>query len=79
MTEITVSDLRQHLPAYLRRVQDGEELAITSHGRVIARLVPDQDPHVAAKARLAKLRARATVGDVESPIGEDWEATRDRP
>jgi prevent-host-death family protein len=79
VTEINVSDLRQHLPAYLRRVQAGEELAITAHGRVIARLVPDQDPRVAAKERLAKLRATAMVGDVVSPVAEDWEATRDHP
>ena len=62
-----------------RRVQAGEELAITAHGRVIARLVPDHDPRAAAKSRLAALRAKATVGDVVSPLADDWEATRDRP
>ena len=79
MGEVTVSDLRQHLPAYLRRVQSGEALTITSHGRVIARLIPDQDPRHAAKARLASLRAAATVGDVVSPVATEWEAARDTP
>jgi prevent-host-death family protein len=79
MTEVNVSDLRQHLPSYLRRVQAGEELAITSHGRVVARLVPDSDPSAAAKARLAQLRSKAIVNDVVAPIGEDWEAAGDTP
>lgn len=40
---ISVSDFRQFLPQYLKRVQQGEELEIANHGKVIARLVPNDD------------------------------------
>jgi len=42
MTSITASDARQTLPAQLDRVERGEEVSITRHGRVVAVLVsPD--------------------------------------
>jgi prevent-host-death family protein len=42
MTSITVSEARAALPELLSRVQDGEEITITRHGRPVAVLVrPD--------------------------------------
>ena len=39
MREVNVTDLRAHLPAFLASVQAGEEVLVTSRGKVIARLV----------------------------------------
>ena len=39
---IGVRELRQHASRYLARVEAGEELGITNHGRLVARLVPVQ-------------------------------------
>jgi prevent-host-death family protein len=42
MTTISASDARQTLPAQLDRVERGEEVEITRHGKVVAVLVnPD--------------------------------------
>jgi prevent-host-death family protein len=38
MTCLSVTHLRQNLPAYLKRVQEGEQIQVTSHGQVIARI-----------------------------------------
>ena len=38
--EISVRELKNHLSKYLRRVQAGEEMVVTSHKRVVAKLVP---------------------------------------
>ncbi|GAB3128863.1 type II toxin-antitoxin system Phd/YefM family antitoxin [Tsukamurella serpentis] len=40
METIGVRELRQHASKYLARVEAGEELAVTNHGRLVARLVP---------------------------------------
>lgn len=67
---VNVTELRQHLPEYLRQVQLGGEFAITWHGRTIARLLPDRttDVHAdvrgAARQRLQALRGTMIVGDV---------------
>ncbi len=37
---VSVRDLKTHLSEYLRRVQQGESVEVTSHGKVVAQLVP---------------------------------------
>lgn len=38
--EISVRELKSRLSEYLRRVADGEEMIVTSHGKAVARLSP---------------------------------------
>ncbi|MFM7548542.1 MAG: type II toxin-antitoxin system Phd/YefM family antitoxin [Cyanobacteriota bacterium] len=66
-----MSHLRQHLPAYLKRVQAGEAIQITSRGRVIARLEAERDPAQAAREWLEALKGRVTLVDVVSPVEPD--------
>ena len=35
-----IRDLRDNLSRYLRRIEAGERIAVTAHGRVVAELVP---------------------------------------
>lgn len=76
MTEVNISELRNHLPRYLERAEAGEEVLITRHGRVVARLCAVRDPRAKAKAALARLRDHAQVGDVVAPVDEPWEAEK---
>jgi prevent-host-death family protein len=39
-TEVGVRELRNNLSRYLARVQEGEEVVITDHGRPVARVLP---------------------------------------
>lgn len=77
MLQINVTELRQRLPSYLEKVQRGEELQITLHGKVIARIVPEQDPAETARQRLIAMRDKCQVGDVISPIDIEWSADID--
>jgi prevent-host-death family protein len=74
MNAVNITELRQHLPAYLKQVQAGHEIAITLHGRTIARIVPDSDVSAreAATVRLANLRGTMIVGDVLTPLDTEW-------
>ena len=78
MRKVNVTDFRQHLPGYIKQVQQGEFIQITSHGKVVARLVPEQDAVEEARKSLAGWRGSAHIGDVLSPICQPWEAERDR-
>ena len=78
MEDIKLTELRQNLPAYLKQVEQGRELRITSRGKVVARLVPAENAAEAACARLKALRKTARVGDVIAPTGERWRAERGR-
>jgi prevent-host-death family protein len=75
MTRVSVTELRQNLPTFLRRVAKGEVIGITSHGKLIARLLPLADPSLEANNGL-NLRGKVLLGDVESPVSETepWNA-----
>lgn len=43
--KVSVHELKDHLSEYLRRAESGEEIDVTSHNRVVARLVaPETKP-----------------------------------
>jgi len=47
MRTIPVAEAKAHFSALLAEVEAGGEIAITKHGRVVARIVPDK-PRMAA-------------------------------
>ncbi|MGH8765314.1 MAG: type II toxin-antitoxin system Phd/YefM family antitoxin [Burkholderiales bacterium] len=78
MPKVKVTELRQNLPAYLARVKRGEEIEVMVHGKVVARIVPEQDRAEAARQHLAELRKRGAriIGDVINMPKETWDAER---
>lgn len=44
MRQIASTEAKAHLSRLLSDVERGETVAITRHGKVIARLVPEEDP-----------------------------------
>ena len=78
MSKVKVTELRQNLPAYLARVKRGEELEVMVHGKVVARIVPEQDRAEAARRRLAEMRKNGAriVGDIIKMPKENWDAER---
>lgn len=52
--EVGAYEAKTHLPALLDRVEQGEEVTITKHGRPVARLVP-------AVARTTNERRQAAI------------------
>ena len=79
MDDVKLTELRQRLPAYLKEVEKGRTLRITSRGRVVARLLPPEDTVEAARARLKALRKTALIVFLFFFTGERWRAERARP
>jgi prevent-host-death family protein len=79
MNSVNVTELRQHLPDYLKQVQQGEEIEITLHGKTIARIVPDrkESRREAALKRLEALRGTVIIGDILAPLDEEWTGDAD--
>ena len=40
MTSTGIRELKDNLSRYVRRIESGERIAVTAHGRVVAELVP---------------------------------------
>jgi antitoxin (DNA-binding transcriptional repressor) of toxin-antitoxin stability system len=79
MIQVNVTEFRNHLPIYLSKVKGGEEVALTTRGTVVARLVPQVDESLKAREWLASISSKSWVGDVTTPLDEEWEALRDTP
>jgi prevent-host-death family protein len=70
MATIGVRELKEHTSRVLRRVREqGEEIDVTHHGRVVARLVPVSPERVRPRATAA---AWATLDQVAREIGARW-------
>jgi prevent-host-death family protein len=79
MNAVNITELRQHLPSYLKQVQQGEEIAITLHGKTIARIVPDckESKREIAQKRLDALQGTVIIGDILAPLDEEWTSDAD--
>jgi len=75
---VGVSEARTHLSRLLERVERGEEIAITRHGRAVARLTPvgavARDHLQQTVERLKSFRKGRRLGDlaVKALIEEGW-------
>ena len=76
MESIGVSKLRQNMVLFLNKVQQGECITITSRGTEIAMLIPIKKKKEVSRNALKQLRKTAVVGDVVSPIEEEWKALK---
>ncbi len=73
METIGVNTLRKNLTTFLKKVERGERIAITSRGHQVAFLVPVGNKIEKARQALEDLRKTAFVGDVVSPVSDEWE------
>jgi antitoxin (DNA-binding transcriptional repressor) of toxin-antitoxin stability system len=63
-----IRELRDNLSRYIRRVESGERIAVTAHGRVVAELVPPgQVPSPGVQGRLAALVASGAIRPPSDP------------
>jgi prevent-host-death family protein len=65
LPRVGVRELRQNLSVYLRRVEAGETLEVTEHGRPVAVLAPRRPDRASIVERLvAEGRAAPATGDL---------------
>jgi prevent-host-death family protein len=75
--ETGIRELRDNLSRYLRRLEAGERIAVTAHGRVVAELVPPatyagRGSHYDRLVAAGVVRPAEDAGD---PL-EDWPEIR---
>lgn len=79
MQEIGSFEAKTHLPAFLARVEKGEEFIITRHGKPIAKLMPTPVQRMSkedAKKIVARFRKNAE-GMKGKYDWEEWKTYRD--
>lgn len=76
---VNITELRRNLPAYLKRVRQGERIQVTSRRQVVAELAPPLA--TADEAALARKQLRGSVVRYTDPLepalaAEEWMANR---
>ena len=69
--KITATEAKAKILGLLDDVAAGDEVEITKHGRVVARLVPAAGPH-SLKGALAGVAMTAAEDDDLFATGEEW-------
>jgi antitoxin (DNA-binding transcriptional repressor) of toxin-antitoxin stability system len=70
-----VRELKDNLSRYIRRIEAGERIAVTAHGRVVAELVPPALVSKAGRRRYDELLATGVI----QPAVEDGDPLEDWP
>ena len=77
MASTGIRELKDHLSRYIRRIEAGERIAVTAHGRVVAELVP---PGTRSKGgRRSRFDEIVSAGVIRPPVeaGDPLEAWPD--
>lgn len=75
LMNVNITELRQNLQAYLKRVRQGERIQVTSRGKVVAEIaLPKPNADEAARART---QLRGSVVRYDDPLepaiaDEEW-------
>jgi prevent-host-death family protein len=72
--EAGIRELKDNLSRYIRRVEAGERVLVTAHGRVVAGLAPS----VGNRSRTSQFEARIASGVITPPV-EDGDPLEDCP
>lgn len=78
MTSTGIRALKDNLSRFIRRIETGERIAITAHGRVVAELVP---PGTRTKGGPSRFDELVATGVIRPPLEagdptEDWPEIR---
>ncbi len=74
MKTVNISDFRANLLKYLEKANSGEQISVTTNGKLLATITPPVNRKLLAKQQLKELSASAKLNDVVTPIGSDWDA-----
>ena len=74
MQTVNISDFRANLLKYLEKANSGEQISVTTNGKLIATITPPIKQKLQAKQQLEQLATSANIGDVISPTDLSWEA-----
>ena len=74
MQTVNISDFRANLLKYLEIAGSGEQITVTSNGKLLATIAPPLNQKELAKKQLNSLASTAKIQDVINPIDSNWDA-----
>ena len=75
MQTVNISEFRANLLKYLEKANAGEQISVTTNGKLIATIAPPLDQKKLATQELMQLAKTTTINDVLSPIESEWDSS----
>ena len=73
MQTINISDFRANLLKYLEIANSGEQISVTTNGKLLATITPPTNQKELAKQKLKALASTAKINDITSPTCCEWD------
>ena len=73
---VNISDFRSNLLKYLEKANSGEQISVTTNGRLIATITPPINQKKLAQQQLEQLAKSAKLTDVTTPLDPEWDANK---
>lgn len=73
MQTVNISDFRANLLKYLEKANAGEQISVTTNGKLLATIAPPLDQKKLARQELMQLAKTATIHDIVSSTEADWD------
>jgi len=73
MQTVNISDFRANLLKYLEKANAGEQISVTTNGKLIATIAPPINQKQQAQQHLDQLAKSAEIVDVISPVEAEWD------
>ena len=74
MQTVNISEFRANLLKYLEKANAGEQISVTTNGKLIATIAPPVNQKQIAQQQLQQLAKNAKINDVVTPVDSDWDA-----
>ncbi len=76
MQTVNISELRANLLKYLEKANAGEQISVTTNGKLIATIAAPVNQRQLAKQQLQQIAKSAKIQDVVAPIDTEWDAAK---
>lgn len=73
MHTVNISDFRANLLMYLKKANAGEQISVTTNGKLLATISPPINKRLLAQEQLNKLAETVKIYDVVAPLESDWD------
>lgn len=70
---VPVAEAKAKFSELVKRAEAGEEVLVTRHGKVVARLVPPVEPTADETSLLGALRGKVWMADDFDELGPEWD------
>jgi prevent-host-death family protein len=72
-TTVTSVEAKARFSELVKRAENGEEVLVTRHGKVVARLLPANEPQVDKPSLLGAMKGKIWMADDFEQLGPEWD------